>query len=891
MKPNSDSPPHMHEETRKIRRFAVIRALLWSVLLFGMLGSYLVVTRIEIEHQILHVCIVFAVIWLSGLGLILLGTLKITRTMSLLQTERANLQESEEKFRTVADHTYDWEYWRAPNGEIIYISPSCERISGYSPEAFQQDPELLTRIVHPDDREQFLQHTQNGSCKQCQAIDFRIITRSGEEIWIAHFCQEVFDPGGNSLGRRASNRDITERKLTEQKLIDFSALMEQKNVELGNALLVAEQATQAKSIFLATMSHEIRTPMNGVIGMTGLLLDTDLNDEQRHFAEIVRKSGENLLGLINDILDFSKIEAGKLDIELLDFDLRTTLEDTADMLAIRAEEAGLELICRIDPDVPSRLNSDPGRLRQIITNLVGNAIKFTPSGEVVISASLEADHEDSADILFRIIDTGIGIPENRLSAIFSPFTQADDSTTRRYGGTGLGLAICKQLTELMGGKIGVESTPGKGSTFWFTAHFKKQAGKSSAIFTPDTEITDARILVVDDNSTNRMLMITLLNSWGCHYETAGDAETALFLLREAAQQNNPFRVALLDQNMPGMDGCELARSIKADPLLQSTLLIMVASLGQRGDAAALEQIGFSGYLLKPVRQSHLYHCIEIALSRAAGVTPVAGIVTRHTVAESTKQKVRILLAEDNIINQKVAQTMLNKLGFKVDVVSNGLEAVSALELINYDLVLMDCMMPELDGLAATAVIRDSKSRVLNHSVPIIAMTANAMAGDREECLAAGMNDYLAKPVQKDELGETINRWLTPDTDLEIRRSVPAAQPEGSGLFNEAELLDNFDGDRAFAASIAADALKEIPEDILSLKELSRGSDFHAIRLQAHTLKGVAANICTPELQEICKKIEVAAKDGELEIVCNHLPELERIALATMEAVRAIIPEA
>ena len=701
-------------------------------------------------------------------GIWLLGTIGIVITRRRLQkVMRA-------KDRLVEDlHHRGQELWKLSRavdqspvsivitdtlGIIEFVNPKFTELTGYTAEeAIGQNPRILkSDQTPPQVFERLWETISSGETWEGDVLNK---SKDGTLFWEHSKISPLRDETGVITHYLAVKEDITEKK----------NILEQ----LTSAKEQAEAASLAKSSFLATMSHEIRTPMNGVIGMTGLLLETGLTDEQKEFTEIVRKSGENLLTIINEILDFSKIEAGKLDLEILDFDLRVALEDTADLLALRASETGLELICRIDPAVPSHLKGDPGRLRQIIINLVGNAIKFTRKGEVVISAALKSEEDGIATILFEVIDTGIGIPESRCGAIFEPFSQADGSTTRKYGGTGLGLAICKQLAELMGGTIGVTSIVGTGSTFWFTARFEKQSlaekeCKASLHTTSQqhADLTTARILVVDDNATNRKLMTTLLDHWGCRHEvTIGGAE-GLALLLEAAHAGDPFRIALLDQEMPDMDGMELGRRIKADPLLESTLLVMVTSLARRGDVVVLEQIGFVGYLPKPVRQAQLYDCLELILSRATETQSSVshqkpqGIVTRHTLAESGRPGVRILLAEDNVINQKVAQHMLKTLGYKADVVANGQEAVRALEMINYDLVLMDCMMPVLDGFEATAVIRDPVSGVLNHAVPIIAMTANAMKGDREKCLEAGMDDYLAKPVKKEQLGEMIQRWFS-----------------------------------------------------------------------------------------------------------------------------------
>ncbi|MGC8603058.1 MAG: response regulator, partial [Desulfomonilaceae bacterium] len=570
-----------------------------------------------------------------------------------------------------------------------------------------------------------------------------------------------------------SIRDITDRKKAEESLRKAKVDVEQTNTKLRDAIkeaeklaVEAEAANVAKSQFVANISHEIRTPLNGIIGMTELLLDTELDEKQREYVEIVKIGGDALLTLINDILDFSKIEAGKLAMETIEFDLRATIEDICDLLAGRAQEKGLELVCLVDPEIPSFVRGDPGRVRQVLGNIIGNAVKFTPYGEVSIRASVVGELENKAIVKFTVNDTGVGIEEDKIDNLFEPFTQIDSSDTREFGGTGLGLSISKDLVELMGGEIGVRSALGKGSSFWFTVVLEELRSAPRIKAVAPEQICGRRVLGVDDNATNRRLLEAYLDSWGCQFNLVDGGPAALAELRNAQISGNPYEIALIDMQMPGMDGETLGETIKRDPLIGEIVLIMMTSLSRRGDAKRLEEKGFAGYLTKPVRQKQLHDCLLMSLGQACAAVGHENrrIVTRHTIAESKRKRLSVLVAEDNYTNQRLAVSVLEKMGHDVHAVSNGLEALDTMKNHKYDVVLMDVQMPIMNGLETTRIVRQGDGSVLDPETRIIAMTAHAMKGDREKCLEAGMDDYITKPIQARDLADVLERWTKRNGD-------------------------------------------------------------------------------------------------------------------------------
>ncbi|MFN2464292.1 MAG: PAS domain S-box protein [Candidatus Dormibacteria bacterium] len=758
-------------------------------------------------------------------------------------------------------------------GRCTFVNPAAAAMLG-----FAQD-ELLGEAVHG-----LIHHTHaDGSAypwSECpmhavlaggpsRRIEDEVMWRRDGTSFPVEFAVFPIVEGGVVSGAVETFTDITERRKAEE---DLTAAHDQ-----------ALEASRLKSEFLANMSHEIRTPMNGVIGMAELLQDTPLNPEQREYADTIGRSADSLLTIINDILDFSKIEAGMMDIEEIEFDLLPVVEGAAELVAPRAAEKGLELVVVVDQEVPRTVRGDPVRIRQVLVNLLTNAIKFTDAGEVFLSAGLAGQPEPASVLRFEVRDTGIGIEPEIQERLFSSFTQADASTTRRFGGTGLGLTICRQLANRMGGDVGVISEAGQGSTFWFTCPVDTVTPSEVKSAQGPSSLRGLRILVVDDNKTNRLILQQSIRAWSMEPWSCADAKDALKELRRAAGEGHAYEVAILDYEMPVMNGIELAEAVRSDPLISATPLVLLTSAGRRGDAKKAREAGVVAFLTKPVRVSALYDCLVSVLGVPRSDT-AAPLIASHAIAVPSGVGPRhLLVVDDSAVNRRVASRMLEKMGHTVDVAGNGVEAVAALTRERYAAVLMDCHMPQMDGFEATMQIRQLEGSDLH--TPIIAMTANAMSGDEEKCLAAGMDAYLSKPVKSAELAATLVRWITPGTAPTAATTVI---PGAVTLLDEETLTALRELGQAEFDSLVRLFLTEGAARVAALTTASNGGDAFAVAELAHSLTGTSAILGARCLADICAGLESAASLGDL-ATCTGLvqkvrTEFERTRTALLEQV-------
>jgi two-component system, sensor histidine kinase and response regulator len=740
------------------------------------------------------------------------------------------------------------------NQLIQICNPAFERLFRYSREDVK-GKHLADLLSSPEVRDEVNLNRANLQHGKGSHLVTRRRRADGILVDVEAFSVPLF-ADGKFNGALLLYQDIAERKRAEE------ALLRGKEA--------AEAASRAKSEFLANMSHEIRTPMNGIIGMTELALDTNLTAEQRDYLGMVKTSANSLLTVVNDILDFSKIEAGKLDLDLADFPFQHTIGETLKALAFRAHQKRIELAWRVAPDVPLYLKGDMGRLRQILVNLVGNSVKFTEHGEIVVSANKKSEDPNGIMLHFQVRDTGIGIPPEKQQMVFDAFTQADTSASRKYGGTGLGLAITSRLVALMGGRLWLQSDVGRGSTFHFTCRFGFADNVPTTAQSTDPDIIrDLPVLVVDDNDTNRRILVEMLSTWGMKPESVDGGSAAIAALQHASDENRPFRLVIADMQMPQMDGCALTKEIRKSTSFGTIPILMLSSNGQSDEAPRCRKLAISAYLMKPAQPSDLLDAILTAFSRPLLVEPGKETSAQPNAPAVAADRLRILLAEDNPVNQKLAITLLQKRGHTVISTGNGKEAIAALERENVDLVLMDVQMPVMDGFEAIRLIRAGEQTTGAH-IPIVALTAHAMKGDREKCLAVGADDYVSKPIRTSDLLAAMDRARTLKVGTATKAvSAPPAPPaapaadSGPRVFDIKDALERVEGDRDLLEEIVRIFTGECSSNMDAIRQALSAGDAPLLERLAHTIKGASANLSARAVSAAALKLEKLAATGNL----------------------------